>query len=248
VAKVFDDTLEQGPERLSRMRERIEAHRAENSRRFQRFKKAVSAAIRSHKWYVGTGARALGALVACFVVAAVVLLWVGIDGFNSAAPRWGDVVLIAVGVCMAVNAVVLLVFATQVKLWRRRTKAGQLEAVRWEAFRRYLTDFPRLKDAPPATLELWERYLVYGIAFGIAERVLQGAHLHMPAELHDESSIYWISPNGDLGSGATALAIGDLSSGFGSALAPPSSSGSSGFGGGFSGGAGGGGGGGGGAW
>ena len=68
------------------------------------------------------------------------------------------------------------------------------EAERWEAFRRYLTDFPRLQEAPPATLELWERFLVYGIAFGIAERVLQGAHLHMPEELHDQSSIYWITP------------------------------------------------------
>ena len=65
---------------------------------------------------------------------------------------------------------------------RRRPKAEE-EAERWDAFRRYLTDFPRLKEAPPATLELWERFLVYGIAFGIAERVLQGAQLHMPEEL-----------------------------------------------------------------
>jgi hypothetical protein len=63
----------------------------------------------------------------------------------------------------------------------------------------------------------------------------------MPEALHDQSSIYWISPSPDLGSGASALAIGDLASGFGSALSPPGSSG-----GGFSGG--GGGGGGGGAW
>jgi len=126
-----------------------------------------------------------------------------------------------------------------VSLWRRRSGEAEQEAERWDAFRRYLTDFPRLQDAPPSTLELWERYLVYGIAFGIAERVLQGAQLHMPEELHQASSIYWISPTGDLGSGPSALGISDLSSGFGSALAPPSS-GSGGFGGGFSGGGGGG--------
>ena len=100
----------------------------------------------------------------------------------------------------------------------------------------------------PATLALWERLLVYGIAFGIAERVLQAAHLSMPEAMAQASSIYWISGGGNLGSGPTSLAIGDLASGFGSALAPPSS-GSGGFGGGFSGGGGGwGGGGGGGAW
>ena len=77
----------------------------------------------------------------------------------------------------------LVIGVGNTKLWRRRTRDGQLEAQRWEAFRRYLSDFPRLDDAPPATLELWERFLVYGIAFGIAERVLQGAQLHMPEEL-----------------------------------------------------------------
>ena len=49
-----------------------------------------------------------------------------------------------------------------------------------------------------ATLELWERYLVYGIAFGIAERVLQGAQLHMPEALAQASNLYWIGPHGDL--------------------------------------------------
>ena len=62
------------------------------------------------------------------------------------------------------------------------------------------------------TRELWERYLVYGIAFGIAERVLQGAQLHMPEAVRQASSI-WISSSGDLGSGATSLSIGDLAPG-----------------------------------
>ena len=74
---------------------------------------------------------------------------------------------------------------------------------------------------------------MYGIALGIAERVLQGAQLHMPEAVHEASSIYWISSSGDLGSGATSLSIGDLSSGF-DALAPELGSG--GGGGGFSGG------------
>ena len=134
------------------------------------------------------------------------------------------------------NAVLLLFGAAGVRMWRRRRPKAEEEAERWDAFRRYLTDFPRLKEAPPATLELWERFLVYGIAFGIAERVLQGAQLHMPEELHNASTIYWISPYGDLGSGPSALGISDLSAGFGSALSPPSSSGSGGSGGGFSGG------------
>jgi predicted esterase len=58
----------------------------------------------------------------------------------------------------------------------------------------------------------------------------------MPEALATASTLYWIGPHGDLASGPTSMSIGDLASGFGSALAPPSS-GSGGFGGGFSGGA-----------
>ena len=250
VADVIDSVVDADGERLSEFREKIEQDRTSNAKRFTTFKDRVGTAIRERRWYTDAGAGFLGLALAAFVVAAVVLLWIGIDGWRSETPRWTDVLLVALGGCAVANAAVLAVAFTRVRLWRRRTKAGQTEAERWDAFRRYLTDFPRLQEAPPATLELWERYLVYGIAFGIAERVLQGAQLHMPQALHDQSSIYWIAPiGGNLGSGPTALAISDLSSGFGSALTPPSSSGSSGFGGGFSGGGGGGsGGGGGGGW
>jgi uncharacterized membrane protein len=163
--------------------------------------------------------------------------------------------MLVLGVACFPNAIVAAIGAAHVKLWRRRTKDAQLESERWEAFRRYLRDFPRLKDAPPATLALWESYLVYGIAFGIAERVLAAAHLHMPADLQEQSTVYWISSSPDLGSGATALGISSIASDLASALTPvstssrssSSSSSSSGFGGSFSSG-GGGGGGGGGAW
>ena len=239
VAAVIDSVVDADGERLSEFRERIEKHRTSNATRFTSFKTNASAAIKARRWFTDAGAGLLGLGLALCVVAAVVLLWVGIDGWRPGTPRWSDVVLVALGGCAIVNAVVLVFALTRARLWRRRTKAGQTEAERWDAFRRYLTDFPRLQEAPPATLELWERFLVYGIAFGIAERVLQGAQLHMPQELHDQSSIYWITPYGDLGSGATSLGIGDLSAGFGSALTPPSSS--SGSGGGFSGGGGGGG-------
>ncbi|MGH3142074.1 MAG: DUF2207 family protein, partial [Gaiellales bacterium] len=156
VAKVFDHILDDGPELLSKMRDRIEATRTSNSKRFERFKEDVSDEIGKRHWYVGTGAKALGLIIAALVVAAVVLFWRGIAGFRPVAPRWNDIVLIALGVCAVVNAVVLVIGIGNTKLWRRRTREGQLEAQRWEAFRRYLSDFPRLDVAPPATLALWE--------------------------------------------------------------------------------------------
>src|SRR5581483_2785093 len=195
VAEVFDSVLITGPERLSNMRDRIKADRTANAERFKSFKSEVASAIRSKKWYMGTGAAAIWVAAAGFIAAAIILIAIPASRWRSASPRWTDIVILAIGICMVVNAGALIFAFLHAKLWRRRTKTGELEAQRWHAFRHYLTDFPRLQDAVPATLQLWEKYLVYGIAFGIAERVLQAAHLQMPKEMADQSTIYWISPN-----------------------------------------------------
>ena len=244
VTAVVDAVLDGSSERLSRFRERIEDDRESMHPRFTSFKEAVGQEVARRSWFRSLGAIPLVVAAILFGLAGGLLIFFASDGWRPVYPRYTDVILVAVGACLIANAV--LCVATLVlsrRIWRRRTKAAQIEAERWDAFRRYLSDFPRLEEAPPATLALWERYLVYGIAFGIAERVLQGAQLHMPEAIHQASSIYWISSSGDLGSGATSLSIGDLASGFGSALSPPNS-GSGGGGGGFSGGGGGGGGGG----
>ena len=223
VAQVVDAIVVGGPERLSRFRDRIEEDRTGNSERFTSFKSAVGSEIKGRHWFRNTGLMVLvvGAIV--LGVAGGLTLFAGIGSYDAVAPTWRSVVAIALGVCGLVGAAVLVISAFNRRLWRHRSPEAQAEAERWEAFRRYLTDFPRLDVAPPATLELWERFLVYGIAFGIAERVLQGAQLHMPEALAQASTLYWIGPHGDLASGPTSLSIGDLAAGFGSALAPPSS-------------------------
>src|SRR5690606_4350242 len=116
---------------------------------------------------------------------------------------------------------------------------GALEAARWEAFRRYLTDFSRLEEAPVISLDLWDRYLVYAIAFGVAEEVLEQARLHAPPELEQTSSIYWYGNYGYSG-GSTQNAFAGITSALSGACVPPPSSSGSGGGGGFSGGGGGG--------
>ena len=245
VANVVDDVLDGDSERLSRFRDEIEDERETMHGRFTSFKESVSAEVGRLSWFRSTGAIPLVLGVVLFALAGGLLVFLGVRDWRPVFPRYTDVLLVGRGACLIANAALCLgTLVFNRRLWRRRTRAGQEEAERWEAFRRYLSDFPRLQEAPPATLELWERYLVYGIAFGIAERVLQGAQLHMPEALAESSAIYWISPHGDLGSGASSMSIGDLASGFGDALAPPNSGGSGG-GGGFSGGGGGGGGGGG---
>ena len=52
----------------------------------------------------------------------------------------------------------------------------------WRAFRRFLDDFPDFKEVPPEAYKLWEHYLVFGILFGNAKKIIK----MLPVILADE--------------------------------------------------------------
>lgn len=131
----------------------------------------------------------------------------------------------------------------------KRLDAAHAERTsKWQAFAHWTEDFPRLSDDPPATLELWKRILVYGVAFGTGERMIKSGRIPAPVMEASSSSGNWSSYAFVGGFSSGAFDGSSFSSSFASQVAPQSSS--SGGGGGFSGGGGGGssGGGGGGSW
>jgi uncharacterized membrane protein YgcG len=53
----------------------------------------------------------------------------------------------------------------------RRSKKGNEDFVRWRAFEKFLKEFTNIKDYPMPGLTIWEHYMVYATAFGIADLV-----------------------------------------------------------------------------
>lgn len=135
----------------------------------------------------------------------------------------------------------LLYLLPETALQRRDPEASRRGA-QWAAFAKWTEDFPRLDDDPPATLALWRRILVYAVAFGTAERVIESGRIPAPVQQEDDG---W-SRGLVHGSTYSALSGSSFGNGFSSQVAAESSSSSSGGGGGGGGGFSGGGGGG--AW
>ncbi len=128
----------------------------------------------------------------------------------------------------------------------RRTPEAALEYERWQAFKRFMSDFSAMKEAGPSLLTLWERYLVYAAALGVADKLLDNLKLVAREYNHPVPVAGWYHP---------VAAAGALGHGFGSLESLSNSfanfsnlssalSSSTGTGGGFGGGGGGGGGGG----
>ncbi len=59
----------------------------------------------------------------------------------------------------------------------RNTPAGVDAASRWLGLRRFLAEDPHFDEQPPAAVAIWDRYLSYGAALGVATAAVQGLPL-----------------------------------------------------------------------
>src|SRR5690606_28514843 len=54
----------------------------------------------------------------------------------------------------------------------KRTELGRLEAGKWQAFKKHMKDYEKTKKYPLDSIVIWEKYLVYGMLFGISAKAL----------------------------------------------------------------------------
>ena len=198
------------------------------------------------------------------------------SGFDAPRSRLGRRLAIAVVVVLAVagacvtpiSPLGLVAVAAaiggglMVPRLRQRTPRGARLAAELRGLTRYLRDFSTVDDVPVGHLALYERYLVYAVALGVADELAAALRLRFPELAQPDSGFApWFTvpagvPAGGGGDAAPSGGFGalggfadGLSAAATQAFSPPSSAG--GGGGGFSGGGsstGGGGGGGAGGW
>lgn len=63
---------------------------------------------------------------------------------------------------------------------RTLTDKGMEEAAKWKGLKRYMEDFSLLDEKEVPDLVLWEKYLIYATAFGIADKVLKQLKVKYP--------------------------------------------------------------------
>lgn len=135
----------------------------------------------------------------------------------------------------------------------RRTRYGNDQKVKWEAFKRFLKDFSQMDKAVLPSIVIWEHYLVYAISLGVAKEVIKQLPLVISDnDFNNNNLTFMRGPGGYMGFSAMTNTLSSTISTVDNAInsarsvANSTLSSSSGGGGGFSGGSSGGGGGGGG--
>jgi len=72
----------------------------------------------------------------------------------------------------------------------RWTEYGKEYDAKWKNFKKYLSDFSLMKEYPPESIAVWNEYLVYATALGVADKVIKAMKFHLPAESIEDNSVY----------------------------------------------------------
>ena len=120
------------------------------------------------------------------------------------------------------------------------TEQGFEEHERWKGLKKYMEDFSLLNEKEVPDLALWEKFLVYATAFGIAEKVLKQLKVAYPQLADEEYMRTHYAPMYYMDRYDVGRSFGSAASRGYSSYASSQMSSGSGGGGGFSGGGGGG--------
>ncbi|MDV0445361.1 hypothetical protein MmiAt1_09360 [Methanimicrococcus sp. At1] len=71
-----------------------------------------------------------------------------------------------------------IVFKKSMGRW---TDDGRVFYLKWKNFEKYLTDYSLIEQYPPASVIIWDHYIVYAMALGVADEALKNMNLAMPS-------------------------------------------------------------------
>ena len=77
---------------------------------------------------------------------------------------------------LILSVILLLFYTGKVK---KRTEKGALEFAKWSAFKRFLKDFGRMDEKELPEVVLWEKYLVYAVVLGCADKLSKTMQIKM---------------------------------------------------------------------
>lgn len=99
------------------------------------------------------------------------------------------------GLLFAIGAVFIIKYKKiMLAKW---TEEGRILNLKWENFRKYITDYSLMKEHPPESVKLWDEYLTYAIALGVADKTIKAMKKIAPKAIkmnnHSVAHVYMTS-------------------------------------------------------
>lgn len=156
-------------------------------------------------------------------VSVIVFIFALMDSLPTA-----DIALV-MSIILGVVAIISLILPE--KIAGQWTTYGEEYDAKWNNFKKYIKDFSLIKEYPPESIVIWNKYLVYATALGAADAVRKAMELSVPKDELQGSDIYMFHYYGgylllsnafdtgistaSAGSGGDFGGVGDVGGGFG---------------------------------
>lgn len=139
---------------------------------------------KSTKYMLGT----VGYIFAIIINVSILIAF----GLSISSSQAGEHLFKYILMFTMINFAIITINMTMTSILSHRligfTQKGINEQNKWKAFKKYMEDFSLLNEKEVPQLVLWEKYLVYATAFGIAGKVLKQLKVKY-AELSDSSYV-----------------------------------------------------------
>jgi len=87
------------------------------------------------------------------------------------------IVILPIAIFMIINSIICFKIARKCNVL---TQKGVNESEKWKGLKKYMLEFSLLNEKEVPAIEIWEEYLVYATAFGIADKVIKQLKLVYP--------------------------------------------------------------------
>ena len=126
-----------------------------------------------------------GAELLMFSGIGAIILGVILVGFSFIFDFKGSFITTIVGVLMGIIGIGSFFIPSGIP--GKYTEKGKLFAEKWSKFKKFLQDYSLIKEHPPESIAIWNEYLVYATALGVADEVYKTMKMHVYNGLNDPS-------------------------------------------------------------
>ena len=109
----------------------------------------------------------------------------------------GSFTELGMGFFTLVSGIALVIFSVALHLvdediFGKWTENGRVFYLKWENFKKFLKDNSLINEHPPESIVIWKKYLIYGTALGVADKVYESMKLHVPnvSDYDDDLFLY----------------------------------------------------------
>ena len=156
------------------------------------WEKNVENQINLEEYFDGTGSSMISFISVAGLVFGVII---AILGFTT---ELGN------GVYALAGGIFLIIFSIAIMrldedIFGRWTESGRVFYLKWRNFKKFLKDNSLIKEHPPESIVVWKKYLIYGAALGVADKVYDAMKLQAPNYVDYDDDLFYYHYYGGYG-------------------------------------------------